>query len=181
MKNLIYNTQRHKGALEQVEIMLANQKEIYFFGGLGSMSLASVNAQFLKTKGIDFNGFIANERFIQQATHLGKPVVAIEKCEIPRDVNVIVGISNWIDARSELESYGFHNIFVFDAFAELFLEDITLEYFQKNIDGFEQTYAILQDQTSKDCMVAYLQGKIFNNFSGLASTYAGGGHILKAC
>lgn len=177
----ICEAKRQKNGDEQISEMLKNQKEIYFFGGLGSMSLGSVNAQYLERKKIAFKGFIANKDFIKEKTCLGKPVWAIEDCDIPRDVNIIIGISNWVDAKKELESRGFKNIFLFDSFAEIFLDKISLEYLKDHQKEFEQTYSMLRDEQSRQTMIAYLQGKVMHNYEGLAKTYSGGGHTLIAC
>ena len=76
----------------------------------------------------------------------------------------------WQLAQEKLSKFGYHNIFLFDCFSESVLEQISLDYFQKNYEGFSETYSILEDELSKQSMIAYLQGKIFNNFNGLATT-----------
>lgn len=178
MINRICSVEKQKSIEEQISKILKNKKDIYFFGGLGSMSLGSVNAQYLERNHIAFKGFIANKRFIREDTYLGKPVWAIEDCEIPRDVNVIIGISNWVDAKKELQSRGFKNIFLFDSFAEIFLDKISLDYLKEHQEGFKQTYSMLEDEQSKQTMIAYLQGKVMHHYDGLAATYSGGGGIL---
>lgn len=163
MIHRITHVEKQKSTQEQVSEMLQNGKDIYFFGGLGSMSLGSVNAQYLASRQIDFKGFIANAAFIRESSYLGKPVWAIEDCDIPRDVNIIIGMANWVDAQRELQLRGFRNIFLFDSFAEMFLEDITLDYLKAHQKEFEGTYALLEDELSRETMIAYLQGKIMHH------------------
>lgn len=174
IKNTIYKP----NAKEQVKTIRNNQKKVYIFGGLGKMSLGSVNMGFLRNQGIDVEGFIANKAYIQTNTHLNKPVYAIEEAQIDKDSNIVVGISNWVDAKNELKKYGFENIFIFDGFVEQFLESIDMPFLKTYQQNFEKTYSLLGDELSKKTMIAYLQGKIFHNFEGLASTHVGGGGIF---
>lgn len=184
LKETIINTVKFPNMVEQLDIISKSDKKTYIFGGLGAMSLGSVIANYLIQQDIPFNGFLANKDFISTKKHMGKPVIAIEESDIDKESNIIIGISKWQLAQEELSKFGYHNIFLFDCFSESVLEQISLDYFQKNYEAFSETYSMLEDELSKQSMIAYLQGKIFNNFNGLATTCLanlnnqGGGGIL---
>lgn len=164
------HTKKYPSMNEQLELIKKNKKPIYIFGGLGAMSLGSVTANFLIQHNITFDGFLANRDFISTKSHMGKPVIAIEESKIDKESSIIIGISKWMLAQTELQKHGYKNIFLFDCFSENVLEQISLKYFQKNYKDFFETYTLLEDELSKQSMIAYLQGKIFNNFQGLVNT-----------
>lgn len=171
LKEIILNTQKYPNMDEQIRIIQENQNPIYIFGGLGAMSLGSIIANYLSLNKISFEGFLVNKSFMSKKEHMGKPVFAIEETSIDINSNIIIGISKWLIAKEELNHFGYKNTFVFDCFSEKILEPITLEYFLEHYDRFYSTYSILEDELSKKSMTAYLQGKIFNNFTGLSKTY----------
>lgn len=83
MISQICNVKQQKSIEEQISLDDWESKRYLFFGGLGSMSLGSVNAQYLKRKQIPFKGFIVNRAFIKEVSHLGKP-------DIPKDLVLYV-------------------------------------------------------------------------------------------
>lgn len=170
LKEIVMNTTSFPNMNEQLDTIKRSGRKTYIFGGLGAMSLGSVIANHLIQQNISFDGFLANKEFIFNPKHMGKPVTAIEESNIDKDNNIIIGISKWQLAQEELLKFGYHNIFLFDCFSESVLEQISPDYFQKNYGGFSKTYSMLEDELSKQSMIAYLQGKIFNNFTQLANT-----------
>lgn len=170
MLEKIFNTSSCPNMEEQIKAILKRKKPIYIFGGLGPMSLGSVIANFLRKRNIHLEGFIANQKFINADQYMEKPILALEDCSIDRDASIIIGISKWKLAQEELLKFNFQHIFLFDSFSEEVLEPISLNYFKENYSNFYSTYETLEDRLSQDSMIAYLQGKIFNNYELLAQT-----------
>lgn len=170
---IIKDTKKYPNMEEQIKDLIESKRDIYIFGGITKGkrggSLGSFVRMSLEKQNIDFKGYLAHTKFIQDSIFQNKPVYALESHNIanPQDVSVIIGIEYFSFAKEELQKYGFKHFYFFDACSENFCEQFDLEYIKKHDTEFTKAYNIFSEQRSKETFIGYLKAKIFCNFNDL--------------
>jgi FkbM family methyltransferase len=128
--------------------------------GIGSY--AEDLMKLFKKLDIKIDGACIDEEYIDDFPSLfyGMKVMTLENvCKEYADFNIIIGYSNYIIAKSKVER-------LVKLGAVYFIDDphsidfFDYEYVMENLNGFENTYDLLQDEKSKEVFIAYINSKI---------------------
>jgi FkbM family methyltransferase len=124
--------------------------------------------KFLEGNSIKVDLFCVDPPYLTQESVYGLPLKSVDDVykEYPK-FSMVIGFSDYISAKKNLTKKSNVKIFFFDAPHHLDFFDY--KYVLKNQDEFSETYKMLEDQKSKDIMVAFINAKISGDPGGLYS------------
>lgn len=145
-----------------------NNENIYIYGcGI----LGKKIYHWLQSKSIDISGFCIDKQFCGNITEYdGKLIHCIDNLivESNEKILVIIGMRNY---KRDIHKENI-KILDFDAFSVY--DDnafISYDYIEEKHDDFAYTANLLEDEKSKECMIAYLNQKISGDFKYLCNLH----------
>jgi FkbM family methyltransferase len=128
----------------------------------GTGNYAKSVYEFLKNRGINAAAACIDKEYYDDNWNSwnGVPVFSTEKLALSlKPFNIVIGFADFKKALQKLKGIeGLNNAYFLDSVT--FYDILGAEYIKKNIEKFYDTYCLLDDQYSRDVLLAYLTAKI---------------------
>ena len=131
----------------------------------GAQNIAHTIAQVFKQNNLDISGFCLDDQYLlNSVNHSDTKIYACSDLDnLFSKYILVIGFGNPIKVTSLLSHSPFvhcSNIYIYPFYDPM--PPISFDFIHKYESDFETTYSLLEDQLSKDVMIAYINAKLGN-------------------
>ena len=145
----------------------------------GCGEIAHILLDYMEDKNILIAGFIVDAGF--QANVKNYLTTTFDKLrEVGIQYNLLMGHSQYEKMRIIKDKYdNIQNVFYFVSLCYGQYEPIPLDFYERNKELYFHTYQLLEDDISRNCLVAYLNTRISNNIEYVLDCFQGSQNYFR--